>query len=170
VAPMSFMWSQHCLLNLNSDDRIGITGVGPFAVTGVLGQPAPAPTQFVWPLFDAVRPDLSHVESIGAGWAMKAYAQVSDTARAQVDGPTGGITFTWSGAEISTLGLWLDYGGWPDTQPNHQVAIEPTTAPADDLNSAADQMSERWVGPNETARWSVEISLTPPENLQGEDK
>ncbi len=164
VAPMPFLWSQHCLLNLNSDDRIGIIGVGPFAVTGVLGQPAPATPQFIWPLFDTARPDLTRVEAIDAGWAMKAYAPVSDTARAWVDGPNGGITFTWPGAEISTLGLWLDYGGWPDTQPSHQVAIEPTTAPADDLSSAVDQKSERWIAPNETIEWSVAISLTTPNN------
>jgi galactose mutarotase-like enzyme len=170
IAPLPFMWSQHCLLNLNSDDRIEMVGVGPFAVAGALGQPTAIPTQFEWPRFDATRPDLSQVGAIDAGWAMKAYAPVSDTVRAWVEGPTGGISFAWSGAEISTLGLWLDYGGWPDTKPGHQVAIEPTTAPADDLNSAVDKKCERRIAPNETAEWTVVIALTQPENPQGEDK
>lgn len=158
-APLPFLWSQHCLLNLGVDDRIDLNGIGPFTVTGVLGQQPPVPTQFNWPCFDETRADLSKVESIESGWAMKAYARSEGKVQAVVEGPTGGIRFEWCRAEIGYLGLWLDYGGWPDTIPAGQVAIEPTTAPADDLHSAMKQQCEIWIEQDETVEWSVRISL-----------
>jgi hypothetical protein len=83
-----------------------------------------------------------------------------------VTGPTGGIRFDWSGAGIPAFGLWLDYGGWPPGAPVHQVALEPTTAPADDLTQAEAMGHARQLAPGETHRWSVRITLTlPPARL-----
>jgi hypothetical protein len=64
------------------------------------------------------------------------------------------------------MGLWLDYGGWPEEKPLHQVAIEPTSAAADDLAGALALGQARWLAPRETHEWSVRLTLLDPEEGQ----
>jgi galactose mutarotase-like enzyme len=147
---LPYLWSQHALLATTPADRIALDGI---AGMRVMGQPVDWPNH----------PDrnLSTIGTADEGFALKLYGDAQNAASAEVVGPDGGIRFDWSGAGIPAFGLWLDYGGWPPTAPVHQVALEPTTAPADDLAQAGATGHARHLAPGETHRWSVRITLTP---------
>jgi galactose mutarotase-like enzyme len=57
------------------------------------------------------------------------------------------------------LGLWLCYGGWPETPGAKQtcVALEPATAPVDSL--AKMNSLSRWLDPGETFTWPMELQI-----------
>lgn len=156
--PFPYMWSQHCLLATTPKDRLFVNGTGSFNVTGVIG--SDRPKQFAWPEFSQDRPDLQMIESIDAGWALKAYAPARDHIQVGVNGPIGGISFEWSRDQIPYVGMWLDYGAWPGNAPVHQIAIEPTTAPADHLASAITKDAARWLNGGDSHSWCISIRLT----------
>jgi len=137
-APMPWMWSQHCLLALRPGEVFTLDGLGPLVSRG--GRFAPGP-----------------VEGPEAGRAVKGYAPVAGAARAGVSGPDGGIVFEWEEACVGHCGIWCDYGGWPAEDPVHQVAIEPTTAPADDLSGAG--TARLVLDPGARSTWSIRITL-----------
>jgi galactose mutarotase-like enzyme len=149
-SPLPYLWSQHALLSTTPADRIVLRGVGSMTAGG---QP------IAWPSHP--QRDLSTIGTLDERFALKAYAQSADTAAAEIAGPDGGIRFEWSGAQVSAFGLWLDYGGWPRCNPVHQVALEPTTAPANDLAQAEHIGCARLLAPGESHSWSVRISMTP---------
>ena len=153
VAKVPYLWSQHCVLHTTAADRITLAGQGPMTAGG---------TGFEWPHHPAR--NLTSVGLTDEGFALKAYAQTPLFGMAQVCGPHGGLRFDWNGAEVPSLGLWLDYGGWPAEAPLHQLAIEPATAGADDLAGAVASGQARWLGPGETHSWSVRLTLLDPED------
>ena len=149
--PLPWMWSQHLLLASRPGERILAEGAwgwtdGDGAVS--------------WPIEDGR--DLSLVEGPEAGFARKLYARVPDEARAALFGEEGGIALEWSGAEAPALGLWIDWGGWPEGAPVHQLALEPATAPADDLATARKRNAARVLDPGAIADWRVAITLLDP--------
>jgi len=152
AAPVPYMWSQHCVLRVTASDRITLSGQEKM-VAGEL--------RFDWP--DHPARDLARVGPQDEGFVLKSYTLTPSTAWAQIKGPQGGLRFDWHGVEVSALGLWLDYGGWPEEAPLHQLAIEPTTAAADDLAGATALGQERWLAPSETHSWSVRLTLLDPE-------
>lgn len=131
--PLVWMWSQHCLLEARSGERLVLDGIGPLD-----RQDVP----------DRIARD---------GTALKAYGPVEGRASVGLDGPDGSIRLEWDGAEIGHVGLWLDFGGWPEEAPVHQIALEPTTAPADDLVAAGDDAIA--LAPGTSRRWQVTIRL-----------
>jgi galactose mutarotase-like enzyme len=147
-----YLWSQHCVLNLLPDDQIDVAGQGPMHAAGCA---------FDWPHHP--RRDLSCVGRPDEGFSLKAYAPTPGLASAEVRSLGGGLRFEWSGLEVPAVGLWLDYGGWPPGEPIHQVALEPTTAEADDLASAEAAGQARWLAPGDTHSWSVRLTLTDPD-------
>ncbi len=151
TAPLHWMWSQHCLLALDPGERIALDGFDGFALDG-------QPIRWPW----AGGRDLSRVAPVTDGLAAKIYARARGAVTARIDGPEGGIAFRWDGAQVPALGLWLDYGGWPADAPVHQVAIEPTTAPHNDLTAARAAGDAPTLAPGDLRRWSVTVTLTDP--------
>ena len=119
---------------------------------------------FEWPAHPSR--DLSRVGRRDEGVAIKSYALTPARGMAQVTGPAGGLRFGWDGAEVPAIGLWLNYGGWPEEAPLRQAALEPTTGAADDLVGAEALGQARWLAPGETHRWSVRLTLLEPEEGQ----
>ena len=136
AAPMLWMWSQHCLLDARPGERLVLEGVGAFDAADVPR---------------AVARD---------GTVLKTYAPVHGQVSVGLTGPEGGIRFEWDAEETGFLGLWLDFGGWPETDPVHQLALEPTTAPADHLAAAGDAAA--LLRPGETQGWTVTLRLEAP--------
>ena len=147
-----YMWSQHCVLQVTPADRIDLSGTGRMQTDGLA---------FDWP--DHPGRNLRWIGPEDEGFVLKAYALSPTTASAKVTGRQGGLQFDWDGHAVPALGLWLDYGGWPEEAPLHQVAIEPTTAAADDLSGAIALGQERWLAPGDTHNWSVRLTLLDPE-------
>ena len=148
--PMPYLWSQHCLLATRPGDRIDLAGHEKMRVGG---------DPLYWP--DHQGRDLGTVGPLEDGFALKTYSETPHRASAAIVGADGGITFEWE--DVPAFGLWLCYGGWPQGNPVHQVAMEPTTAPADDLAAADAAGHARTLGAHETHGWSVRITLTAPD-------
>ncbi len=144
-----YLWCQHALLATTPADRIVLQGVSGMQANG---QPVDWPSH-------ATR-DLSVVGAQDAGFAQKLYGGGQNKASASVIGAQDKICFDWSGRDVPAVGVWLDYGGWPAGAPVHQVALEPTTAPADDLVQAEAMGRARILIPGDRHRWSVRITLT----------
>ena len=152
ATPVPYLWSQHCVLSPVEGDRISLTGQGQMEATGF---------GFDWPSHPAR--DLTQIGPANEGFVLKSYCLTLGQATAQIRGTTGGLRFDWNGTEVPALGLWLDYGGWPNEHPVYQVAIEPTTGAADDLAEAEALGQARLLIPGETQRWTVRLTLTDPE-------
>lgn len=147
---LPYLWSQHCLLATTPDDTIALAGQGKMIAGG---------TDYDWPAHPLR--NLTQVGPVTEGFALKSYAATSGAAFAEIMNPNGGIRFDW--ADVPSFGLWLSYGGWPEAAGVHQVALEPTTATADDLALAEALGQARVLAPQDTHRWQVKISLTRPE-------
>ncbi|MCR9138448.1 MAG: hypothetical protein NXI27_20775 [Alphaproteobacteria bacterium] len=166
---LPYLWSQHCLLATGPGDRIDFQGIGPMTVTGGGSSDGPVGTgQFDWPELSSIMPDLRSVRDASAGFWIKAYAPIDTDVSATVGSDEGSISVSWKQADIPYLGLWLDYGGWPQSGPVHQIAIEPTTAPADDLATAHKVNLARWLSPGETHSWMVTMRLAAATKHNGE--
>jgi hypothetical protein len=152
---LPWMWSQHCLLAARPGERLALEGFCGFRTEG---------RPLDWPALDGR--DLSVVGAPEDGFALKAYADARGAARAVLEGAEGGIAFAWDAGQVGALGLWLDWGGWPADPalgaPVHQLAIEPTTAPSDDLLGAEAAGAARVLRPDLLASWRMTISLTDP--------
>jgi hypothetical protein len=150
-AGLPFLWSQHCLLATSEGDRIVLHGIVDMRAEGM-------PVD--WPTHPAR--DLSVIGRRDEGLALKLYGDAEKAAGAEVIGADGGIRFDWSGQELPAFGLWLDYGGWPPGAPVHQVALEPTTAAADDLAQAEAMGRARMLAQGASLCWTVRIAMTRP--------
>ena len=162
--PFPYMWSQHCLLQLGRGDRIEVAeNARGLAVSGGVrkGQVL-APGKIDWPKLAGTELDLSEVLGVEEEMAVKLYAHTPDGCAASASGPGGGIRFRWERGMIRALGLWFDYGGWPPDDLVHQVALEPTTAFADDLAEAESMSRALVLEPGERHEWSVRVELTGP--------
>lgn len=129
-----WMWSQHCLLATQPGERLVLNGLSS-------------------PNADVPR----EIEGIEQGTMLKDYAPVMSLARVGVAGDNEAIWLEWSAQSADYCGIWLDFGGWPESRPVHQAALEPTTAPAHDLVAAG--KSARLLAPGETCGWQVTIRL-----------
>lgn len=162
--PLPYMWSQHCLLQLKPGDRIEVSkdAEGLAVSGGVHRGQALVPGKIDWPRLVGTGLDLSEVPGAEEGLAVKLYAHTPEGCVVGAFGPDGGIRFRWEKGAIQALGLWFDYGGWPPDDPVHQVALEPTTAFADDLAEAESKGRELVLEPGGRHEWSVRIELTGP--------
>jgi galactose mutarotase-like enzyme len=161
---LPYLWSQHCLLAARPDERIRLTGVsGKVRLSGgrIGERRVPAGT-IEWPALRSPDRDLTVVGSPTEGLALKAYADIQGQASAELSGAAGGIRFSMDGGDVRALGLWLDYGGWPEEGPVHQVALEPASAGADDLAAAEDLNQARRLEPGASHEWSVRLTLLGP--------
>jgi galactose mutarotase-like enzyme len=149
--PLPWMWAQHALLAARPGERIRLEGVGDITAGG---------RSVSWPHHDGR--DLSVVGTPEHRVPSKLYARAAGAVRAMLEGPKGGIAFAWDNPGIRAMGLWLDWGGWPEDAPVHQLAIEPTTTPADDLPQAEAHSSARSLAPGATAARRMTVALTDP--------
>jgi galactose mutarotase-like enzyme len=59
----------------------------------------------------------------------------------------------------SSLGLWLNAGGWPSTAPLRHVALEPCLGAADDVRHTAARGSAVVLPPGERTTWHVDVRV-----------
>ncbi|MBI9107444.1 MAG: hypothetical protein JEZ04_11930 [Spirochaetales bacterium] len=65
------------------------------------------------------------------------------------------IRMSCSAEELPYLGIWMNEGGWAD---QYNLALEPASAPMDDLPAARSFDAESVLGPNEVREWTLDIS------------
>jgi galactose mutarotase-like enzyme len=159
--PLPMLWSMHALLALEPGSRLLVEPAITANLTHGAGwETSPGPV--AWPGSGSARFDL--VEGADAGRAAKLYLDATTLDRVAARTPDGAeLRFSWDRERAPTLGIWLDDGGWPEDEPREQVALEPTTAPHDDLAGAIASGTTLTVEPGEPVEWSVRLELvTPP--------
>lgn len=162
---MPWLWSQHCLLNTTSADSISLSGMGSCTSSYLVKHEEVHPNRdFTWPELGSEFHDLSLIKECDAQFALKAYAPVMGDFRAVVGDEQGQLSYTFSSSCVPFVGIWLSYGGWPDADGVHQIAIEPTNAPVDDLRSALDANHSVILPADCSTSWSVSVSLLDPVN------
>ena len=114
-----------------------------------------------WP--DGAPVGLDAVESVDATRAVKLYLDARPLTRVAAAATDGAeLRFEWDRSFAPALGVWLDYGGWPAGERRHQLALEPTTSPDDDLASAMAAGRAQIVEPAQSRSWTVSLELVPP--------
>ena len=142
IAPLPWIWSQHCLLACRPGERIEAAGIG--AWQDAAGQEVtPGP----------VLPSSAQV-------AGKYFAKVIDRARVALGGPQGRFEISWRRRDAACVGLWFSYGGWPVDAPLYQLGIEPATAPFDRLSEATEAGAVAWLRPGEMVTWCCRFRVT----------
>jgi galactose mutarotase-like enzyme len=155
---LPILWSMHPLLALEPGSRIVVELAGQARVTYQAGFPLAQGLETVaWPGGAAA---LDVVRSVDARCAAKLYLDARSLTRVAARATDGSeLQFEWDRAFAPTLGIWLDFGGWPPGESRHQVAIEPTTSADDDLASAIAAGRARTLEPGTPQRWKVQLAL-----------
>ncbi len=132
--PIPFLWSMHPLLELEPGAIVRVERPG----QGVEWQVPDGPT----------------------GTYLKAYERLLEPGRVVARQPDGAsLGFEWDRTVAPVVRVWLDFGGWPESEPVWQAAIEPTTSEDDDLGSAIAAGRAPVLAPSEAVAWSVRLSV-----------
>jgi galactose mutarotase-like enzyme len=153
---LPFLWAAHILLAVEPGDVIAFETRKPLEVGYVHPAPEPNPQSVDWP----GRPewlyfDLSRVQPRSADFAAKLYAAEMASRTALVTGSNGSLRISWS-APWNSLGIWLNYGGWPSLAEAHHIALEPTTRPSGIFNADTSAV----LAPLQRIEWQVTLDLT----------
>ena len=164
----SYIWSQHCLLEIRAGEVISVPGKAfDYRISQVshFGKKISA-SGLEWPVHGPTGLDLSKAMSKSErfhakihGFAGTAHDPSDSRLEASASGPRGGIRFIWDRGSAPGLGLWLNYGAWPNNDPGQQIAIEPTTASTDCLDEAAKLDRACMLNAGEVSAWSVRVEL-----------
>lgn len=157
--PLPYLWALHGLLNVGPDDRILLPGVATVLATylGRSGKTVSAPS-LAWPGPNAVWPEpLDAVLPASSQVAAKLYAVDIAGGSAWVGHGREWLRIGWDGA-IDSLGIWLNYGGWPAPGRVHHIALEPTNAPVDHLGQAMERGTPM-LAPRAVREWTVTFTF-----------
>ena len=72
------------------------------------------------------------------------------------------LELAWCSVPAPALGIWLDDGGWPVGEGRVQHALEPTTAPDDDLVTAVANDRAMRVEAGERVLWTAAWRVRQP--------
>ena len=107
---LPILWSMHALLALEPGSRIVLEPGGEARVTHHEGFRSRRSREVAWP---GSATALDVVLGVGAG-GTKLYLDARSLTRVAARATDGSeLRFAWDRAFAPTLGIWLDYGGWP---------------------------------------------------------
>jgi hypothetical protein len=160
---VAYVWSAHPCFAVEQGDRI----VLPASVTQVtvegssqerLGKRG---TRQSWPYAESVDLSLAGSPADGVGDKLFTPAPAEGWCAIERKRLRRRITFHFDPKQLSHLGLWLCYGGWPEGQPirQHCVALEPCTAEGDSLVPAAAEGRAKQLSPQTQDEWTLEFEV-----------
>jgi hypothetical protein len=153
-----YLWAMHLLLAATENDRIELPQGTAMRFTFRSDSGALETTS--WPGAGAFA--LSHVQQASTRYAAKLQFDEAPAGGARIGDEAGSLRISGTGPYASSLGLWLCYGGWPAAAGVHQIAIEPTSAPADDLLSAREMARSVSVPGYGKVAWQTRLEVEPP--------
>lgn len=160
LAPLPYLWALHGLLSVQPGERIEIPGVDRVTAThmSLAGKTLAIP-DLGWSEQTAALPfPLDTVQSANASFAGKFFASGVAGGSARVGRPSEWLELGWDDS-IDHLGIWITYGGWPGPGGHHEIALEPTNAPADHLGQAISAGASP-LASGERRDWRVTLTLT----------
>jgi galactose mutarotase-like enzyme len=160
---LPFLWSMHPLLSLDVGARLVIGGVDGVTVASATGLDLATRGGLAgWPVAELLAGgtiDLSEIRGVETAIALKAYADAATVPAIAYQPDGAGLAIDWDRRVAPALGVWIDAGGWPVGEGRHQVALEPTTAPFDDLAAALAAGRAAWVRPGRDVGWWTTMRL-----------
>ncbi len=162
LEPLPYLWAAHGMLRVTSEDRIVLPTVRGVVATYLVRDGATFSARSMrWPGPNPDWPEpFDHVQPVGLHSAAKLYVSGLPGAAAYVGNESGWLRVGWS-REIESLGIWLNYGGWPTAGSLHHIGLEPTSAPVDHLNAAI-ACAAPAITPGRGVSWSVTYTLRAP--------
>ena len=158
-AQLPYLWALHSLFAVRPGDQIDLGGVREvhasfMAENGrMLGD-----GKVAWlDKDDRVSFPLIEVQPPSALFAGKFLVADRPASRARLGQPGQWLEIEWD-ERLASIGIWLTYGAWPQAGGHHEVAIEPTSSPANDLGEAI-SAGAMPLAPGERREWQV--TLTP---------
>lgn len=161
-------WAAHPLFACEKGDRIVLPdSIHSLKVEGSggerLGRSGAAVTWPVAILADGSTADLSVADGVDSGIGDKVFAGPLSAAEnwCALERISAGlrIRVRFDSVAMPYLGLWICYGGWPETAGPKQVcvAMEPSTAPVDSL--AVTGPWSRELAPGESFSWEMQVEI-----------
>lgn len=155
----TYLWALHALLAVHPDDRIELPGVETVRSTYMAlgGQMLPV-GDIGWRGANGQLPfNLDQAQPASTNFAAKFIATGIPGGTARIGQPGRWLTIAWD-ESIRDLGIWLTYGAWPTAGGHYEVALEPQSAPADDLNQAI-VSGTKALAPGEKRHWQVVLTV-----------
>lgn len=167
--PFPAMWAMHPLLAVPTGARLsGLAG--DFRVDHAGGTRLRHDDLLSWPsapMPDGTQLDLSVVPDRSTGVALKLFGPPPQRAVA-IETADGWLAVQADPA-VTDLGLWLNYGGWPETRTElFHLAIEASIGDADDLARVVRGRHALVIPPRGEAAWSVTLRVGSPDEPRPE--
>jgi len=156
--PLPYLWALHALLAVREGDSIVLPSVetveASYLSLGGVGLPT---GRLAWAEDNVALPfRLDRTQPTASAFAGKMQASGLPAGRARIGRPGEWLEIAWDQG-IRDLGIWMTYGGWPEPGGHYEVALEPTSSPADDLGQAIAAGCVPLV-PSEVRRWEVTLT------------
>lgn len=167
--PFPFLWSSHPVFNVTPGMKLVVPGVREMTVYasahdrfGQLGR------KVDWPKAQDAEGrewDLSNTPDVTAGAAVKLWGKAPALGYVALQDIFVGteLRLQFDPAEVTHLGLWLNYAGWAGVtgaSPYYNVAIEPCIGAQDDLALAVRHFKEHGLlPPHGRKAWQLEVKL-----------
>ena len=160
--PFEYLWAFHPMMNYSPGDRLILPDSCRKVLTEVclggcpLGQQG---DEWDWPI-SVPGIDPTRFELGGPNRAVKLYSEPLTEGWATIQNDDSGesLTFRFDPAQLNTLGIWINRGGWKGYE---HIAIEPTNAAPDALDLAVNKWKRfGYLDPNQTKEWSFSIELS----------
>ncbi len=158
--PLPFLWAMHPIFSVEPEDRLELPGVRSVSATHLRPQRLPSVgARLNWPVadVDGSALHLDRIAPLDGETAIKFFAGPPHPPVACLVGRHCGLEVR---AQLPFLGIYVNLGGWPQPGADlHQVGIEPSTSPADDLTSGVAAGTHRVLRPGGVTKWHVTMRL-----------
>ncbi|RNC83211.1 MAG: hypothetical protein ED557_10935 [Balneola sp.] len=162
---LNYIWSAHPLLEVDPEDEILLPeGIRHFEVYYSNIQSLLKGDHLQWPI-NVRNVALANVQEPWKEIALKLFANNISSGKAGFYRKKSdeSIVFNFDTYHLRHLGLWLCYGGWPESSEEKQltVAIEPTNCDTDCLSEAIQQGKHTSLMPGKSNSWFFELCIEP---------
>ncbi|MCC5942993.1 MAG: DUF5107 domain-containing protein [Balneolaceae bacterium] len=161
-----YIWSSHPLLEVDEGDKLLLPDEVTEVFNGVSNQNNQKTKERIkWPQlnslqldhrFDEVHPPSS--KFAGKFFTDRLQSGLAGLYRAKFD---ESILFQFDTKKVPYLGIWLCYGGWPNSskQKDYTVALEPCSSRPDSLNEAIKWGEHKSLEPKNVSTWELEVQI-----------
>lgn len=168
-AAFDYIWSAHPLLKIDTGDELLL----PQEIKKVFLNWSSDPElgdfgdRLNWPKLFGTNSDIdfNYVRDKSDGLAAKLFSDLLNVGQAGIyrKKTDESLLFSFDVDQIPFLGIWICYGGWPQTKTGKDftLALEPCSARPDSLKEACKRGEQQRISPSTIKCWQLEINLIP---------